>query len=178
MTVFFFSLLLLNAAKLQSFGNTIAQFWDFITSHILWYNIIYIIMNVHVWFTASRLDPGLEISSSEQYWAQLDPEGPDTLRPTPGYSPIRLDKPTCVSWCNCAPTHTTHNNYHSTETKRSNTNKTVTCAAPYWSWPRRRWHLFSILPSAGVSRIWLHLCWHHITRAMCLPVKLYKQSAE
>ncbi len=125
MTVFFFSLLLLNAAKLQSFGNPIAQFWDFITSHILWYTIIYTIMNVHVWFTASRLDPGLEISSSEQYWAQLDPEGPDTLRPTPGYSPIRLDKPTCVSWCNCAPTHTTHNNYHSTETKRSNTNSLV-----------------------------------------------------
>lgn len=42
------------------------------------------------------LAPGLERSWSECGWFQLDPVGPDTLRPTPGYALIRLDKPTWV----------------------------------------------------------------------------------
>lgn len=74
-------------------------------------------LHVHDRLTASRLLPGLEISSSERYWAQLDPDGPDTLRPTPGYNPIRLDKPTCVSWCNCAPIHKTHCSYNTNTCK-------------------------------------------------------------
>lgn len=45
-----------------------------------------------------------------------------------------------------------------------------TCAAPYWSRSRRWWEFFSILPPAGVTRIRLHVCWHQIAGALCMPV--------
>lgn len=38
--------------------------------------------------TLSLLVPGLERSWSECCWFQLEPVGPDMLRPTPGYAPI------------------------------------------------------------------------------------------
>lgn len=53
--------------------------------------------------TLSLLAPGLERSWSECCWFQLEPVGPDMLRPTPGYAPIWLDRPTWVRWWSCAP---------------------------------------------------------------------------
>lgn len=55
------------------------------------------------WLTLSLLPPGLDRSWSECCWCQLEPVGPDMLRPTPGYAPIWLDKPTWVRWWSCAP---------------------------------------------------------------------------
>ena len=42
----------------------------------------------HSKLTLSLLAPGLDRSWSECCWFQLEPVGPDMLRPTPGYAPI------------------------------------------------------------------------------------------